>query len=274
MAAGLGLVVIAVVAGAAIVFEAVLGGPSPSASPRTALASASPPSSTTSTMGPTLVPRDGPTTRPTARPTRRPTIAPTEEHVTSAPTDRPTKAPTDVPTSAPTTAASDRPLPTVGGPPPAPPGTFECDRSSALQDPLSRGWRIQAVDWRDAGDRDRVIVTLNQFEPLAGVATQAIVHLMPVGEVADRLGVVEPSAGREAVALGLWQGVRLTWTIDRELSLPKVRWVTMGKGENGFAWLVLGVRGDACYSLQVPVWAATGDPSDASSIEVIVEVEH
>jgi len=64
-----------------------------------------------------------------------------------------------------------------------------------------------------------VIVTLDQFEPLAGVATQAIVRL-------------------------------------------------------GFAWLVLGVRGDACYSLQVPAWAATGDPSDASSIEVIVEVGH
>jgi hypothetical protein len=75
------------------------------------------------------------------------------------------------------------------------------------------------------------------------------------------------------VALGLWQGVRLTWTLDRELSLPKVRWVTMGKDDNGFAWLVLGVRGDACYSLDVPAWT-TDTPTDTSTIEVVLDIQH
>jgi hypothetical protein len=161
----------------------------------------------------------------------------------------------------------------VGGPTPAPPGTFECDQSAAISDPLSEGWRVQGVNWADTGPTDRVTVTLNRFQALADEATQAIVHVLPVDEVAGTLKVVAPSAGRDAVALGLWQGVRLTWELDRELSLPKVRWVTMGKDDNGFAWLVLGVRGDACYSVDVPAWSSD-EPGDTSTIEVLLDVQH
>jgi hypothetical protein len=161
----------------------------------------------------------------------------------------------------------------VGGPTPAPPGTFECDQSAAIPDPIGEGWRVQAVNWSDTGPTDRVVVTLNRFQPLAGEATQAIVHVLRVNEVAETLKVTPPSAGRDAVALGLWQGVRLTWVLDRELSLPKVRWVTMGKDDNGFAWLVVGVRGDACYSLDVPAWTS-GEPSDTSTIEVLLDIQH
>jgi hypothetical protein len=253
----LGLVVVATVAGAALVFGGVLGGPSPTATPRTALVSASPGASAADvTEAPTVVTTDGPTSRPTPRPTRRATLAPTDEPV-SDPTDTPT----------------DGPIPTVGGPTLPPAGTFECEQTAAIQDPLSAGWRIQGVNWANAGATDRVTVTLDRFDPLAGEATQAIVHVLPVSQVADTLKVVAPSAGRNAVALGLWQGVRLTWALDRELSLPKVRWVTMGKDDNGFAWLVLGVRGEACYSLQVPSWSSEA-PDGGPSIEVLLDVEH
>jgi hypothetical protein len=245
------------VAGAALVFGGILGGPSPTATPRTALGSASPAAPTeASTDDPATDAPDEPTDRPTARATRRPT---------DAPTDEPPGDPTDTPT--------DGPPPTVGGPTAAPPGTFECDQTAAIPDPLSEGWRVQGVNWSNTGPTDRVVVTLNRFQPLAGEATQAIVHVLPVNEVADTLKVVSPSAGRGAVALGLWQGVRLTWTLDRELSLPKVRWVTMGKDDNGFAWLVLGVRGDACYSIDVPAWTSE-EAVDTSSIEVLLDVQH
>jgi hypothetical protein len=150
---------------------------------------------------------------------------------------------------------------------------FECEQTAAIQDPIGEGWRVQGVNWSNTGTSDRVTVTLDRFGPLAGEATQAIVHVLPVDEVAGTLKVTPPSAGRDAVALGLWQGVRLTWALDRELSLPKVRWITMGKDDNGFAWLVLGVRGEACYSLQVPAW--TGDePADTPTIQVLVDVAH
>ena len=60
-----------------------------------------------------------------------------------------------------------------------------------------------------------------------------------------------------AVALGLFQDVRLTWTQDRALTLPALKWITMEKDDNGFPWIVLGVKGAGCYSLQVPDWSAT-----------------
>jgi hypothetical protein len=161
----------------------------------------------------------------------------------------------------------------VGGATPAPAGTFECDRTTAIQDPLSQGWRVQRVDWRNAGTSDQLVVSLNQYDPLEGEATQAIVHVLPVDEVATTLTVVAPSAGRDAVALGLWQGVRANLELDQALGLTKLRWITMGKDDNGFVWLVLGVRGEACYSLQAPDWSID-DPESVSQTQVIVDVEH
>jgi hypothetical protein len=161
----------------------------------------------------------------------------------------------------------------TGAPTPPPAGIFVCDESVAIHDPLSQGWNIRSVNWSNQGAFDRLLVTLNRYAPLEGEASQAIVHVLPVDQVADTLGVVAPSLGRSAVALGLWQGVRLTWELDRELSLPRLRWITLGKDDNGFAWLVLGVRGDACYSLQVPAWSPD-DPGDASTIEVTVDVRN
>lgn len=263
VAAGLGLIVVAAVAGAAIVFGGVLGGPAPTATPRTAIVSPSPAASSIAatpdiTAVPTADPTGAPTPRPTARPTRRPTAVPTD-----TPTEPPD--PTDAPTGA--------PVPTIGGPTPPPPGTFECDRTTAIADPLSQGWRVQRVDWSGDVDHDRLTVSLNRFDPLAGEATQAIVHVLPVADVAGTLKVVAPSAGRDAVALGLWQGVRSNLELDQALGLSKLRWITMGRDDNDFLWLVLGVRGEACYSLQVPDWSAE-EPDGPSSIQVIVDVEH
>ena len=248
---GVGLIVVAAVAGAALVFGGILGGPSPTATARTALRSAAParPGGDV-TAAPPAGPADG-TTHASAH-SRSHDRA---RHRADRGTDR-----------WPATHGgwSDG---RAGGHLRVPP------ERGAIQDPLSEGWRIQGVNWSDTGASDRVVVTLNRAPPMAGNATQAIVHLLPVNEVADTLKVVAPSMGRNAVALGLWQGVRLTWALDRELSLPKVRWVTMGKDDNGFAWLVLGVRGEACYSIDVPAWSS-GEPGDDRSIEVMLDVQH
>ncbi|MEZ4597664.1 MAG: hypothetical protein R3C32_13100 [Chloroflexota bacterium] len=116
-------------------------------------------------------------------------------------------------------------------------------------------------------------MTLTRSASLAGEPTQAIVHVLPVDEVATTLKVVAPSAGRDAVALGLWEGVRTNLELDQALGLSKLRWITVGKDDNGFVWLVLGVRGDACYSLQAPDWS-TDDPKRVSETQVLVDVAH
>ncbi len=108
------------------------------------------------------------------------------------------------------------------------------------------------------GKFDRLIVTLDQ-KGSGGNGTQAIVHVLPPDEVPTTLKVGAPQAGDVAVALGLFQDVRLTWTLDRALTLPSLKWITMEKDDNGFPWIVLGAKGTGCYSLQVPDWTAS-DP--------------
>ena len=122
------------------------------------------------------------------------------------------------------------------------------------------------------GKFDRLIVTLDQ-RGAGGDGTQAIVHVMPPDEVPTTLKVGAPQAGDVAVALGLFQDVRLTWTLDRALTLPALKWITDGEGRQRLSLIVLGAKGAGCYSLQVPDWSAT-DPQPASTILVTIDVQH
>jgi len=133
-----------------------------------------------------------------------------------------------------------------------------CDTDSTIPDPLSAGWNIRRIDWRNLGKYDRLFVTLDQKDP-GGHGTQAIVHVLPPADVPATLKVSAPQAGTTAVALGLFQDVKLTWSLDLALTLPALKWITMEKDDNGYPWIVLGVKGAACYSLQIPDWSAS-DP--------------
>jgi hypothetical protein len=250
--AGLALVIIAAVAAAAIFLSGALGNKSPGPTPQTAAATDTP----TSTDARTDAPRDV-TAEPTALP---------------GPTDEPTAEPEPTPTRTP---KPTRPTPTATPPTPsqAPaPGDYVCDASTTIEDPIGEGWNIRRIDWTNKGKYDRLIVTLDQRGP-GGNGTQAIVHVLPAEEVPSTLQVSSPQAGSTAIALGLFQDVRLTWPLDRALTLPALKWITMEKDDNGFPWIVLGVKGDACYSLQIPDWTGD-DPQPATTVLVTVDVEH
>jgi hypothetical protein len=263
--AGLGLVVVAAVAGAAIVFGGLLGGPSPTATPRTALVSPSP----GVTAGTTTASTDEP--GPTDEPVATDAAAPTDEPATTARprvTPRPTRPRTA--TAAPTGTPLGGDLPT---PPPA--GTYVCDGGSvAIEDPHVRGWSILRVRWGARPGFDHVYLELSPRPALDGAGARATVQVMPVSDVAERLGVVAPRAGRTAVVLSLSEGVRATLSVDQEVALQKLRAVTAGKDPDGRQWLVLGVRGEACYSLQVPAWAPDQPDALASPIEVVLDIQH
>lgn len=265
VAAGLGLVVVAVVAGAAIVFGGVLGGPSPTPTSRVALVSPSPGASVDATTYPTDEP--GPTDARTPTPTD---VTQTDQPAPTATgriTPRPTRPRTA--TAAPT---GNPPLDDLPTPPPA--GTYVCDGTSvALEDPLVRGWNIARVRWGARSGFDHVYLELSPRRALDEVGARAVVQVMPVSEVAERLGFIPPSVGRTAVVLTLSDGIRATLSVDQAVTLQKVRAVTAGKDPDGLQWLVLGVRGDACYSLQAPAWSAD-DPGDASTMELILDIEH
>jgi len=267
--AGIAIIFIAAVAGAALFLSGALGGnKTASPPPITAQASGTPATTDEPTAEPTAEPVQTP--RRTPRPTKQP--VPTDE-ATPLPTDLVTAQPTLEPTPAKTPKPTKQPTPTPPAPSQAPaPAAFVCDTDSAIPDPLSAGWSIRRLDWRNMGKFDRFFVTLDQRDP-GGNGTQAIVHEMPPADVPTNLKVSAPQAGDVAIALGLFQDVKLNWTQNRALTLPALKWVTMQKDDNGFPWIVLGVKGAGCYSLQVPDWSAT-DPQPGSTVLVTIDVKH
>ena len=274
---GVSIVLIAAVAGAALFLSGALGGnKTANPTPITALASATPAATDQPTAQITAEPTVAPTPTPRRTPRPTPEPVPTDE-ATPLPTDAVTPEVTAEPTLEPTPEATPKPTkkPVATTPPASqapPPTAFVCDTDSAIPDPLSAGWNIRRIDWRKMDTYDRFFVTLDQRDP-GGNGTQALVHVMPVADVASTLKVSTPQAGTTAIALGLFQDVQLDWTQNRALTLPALKWVTMEKDDNGFPWIVLGVKGAGCYSLQVPDWSAA-DPQPASTIVVTIDVQH
>jgi hypothetical protein len=252
------------VAGAALFLSGALGGnKAVSPTPITALASSTP------------LATDEQTPEPAQTPTRtpRPTKPPPTDEATPLPTDEVTPEPTLEPTPQKTPKPTRKPTPTPPSPSQAPaPAAYVCDTDSTIPDPLSAGWNIRRIDWRNLGKYDRLFVTLDQKDP-GGHGTQAIVHVMPPSDVPTTLKVSAPQAGSTAIALGLFQDVKLTWSLDRALTLPALKWITMEKDDNGYPWIVLGVKGAACYSLQIPDWSAS-DPQPATTVLVTIDVKH
>jgi len=253
---GIAAVFIAAVAGVAIVVSGAL-------SPHNGATATPDIAQATSTPQPTRTRRPARTAVPAA--TNEATAIPTAE-------PEPTDVPTAEPTATPKPTVKPSPTPAAASTAP-PPESFVCDSDSTIPDPLSSGWNLRRLDWKGMGSYDRLTVTLDRYEGLGGNGTQAIVHVMPVADVSSTLNVSSPQAGTTAVALGLFQDVRLTWSRDQALRLKALKWITMQKDDNGYPWVVLGVVGDACYSLQVPDWTAD-DPQPATTVLVTVDVQH
>ncbi len=193
-----------------------------------------------------------PMPEPTATPTLEPTATPRR---TPKPTPRPTATP----------AFTQAPAPK----------DWVCDGSdSIIPDPLSKGWNIQRVNWGRRSGYDRITMTLSRYNALGGNGTQAITHVLPSDQVNPTLKVKKPKDGDWSVALGLFQDVRLTWTLDRELTgLGEVEAITLGKDNNGYPWLVVGTDEEPCYSLQIPAWTAK-NPKNQQSIQVFLDIKH
>jgi hypothetical protein len=200
-------------------------------------------------------------------------IVPPDEDPVVVPAPEPTPTPTPVKTPKPTVRPTHRPTPSPSTEPAAPaPTHFVCNGSdTVITDPLSKGWSIEHLSWANKTKYDRITLTLGRSGK-GGDGTQAIVHVMPIEDVKSTLKVTAPSAGDTAIALGLFQDVK-GWNYDQAKTMPAVKWITMDKDDNGYPWMVLGVKGDACYSLQVPAWTAD-HPKAESTIQVVVDVKH
>jgi hypothetical protein len=187
---------------------------------------------------------------------------------TPEPTPTPTPRRTARPTAKPTATPAFTQAPS--------PKDWVCDGSDTIiPDPLVKGWNIQRVNWGRRNGYDRITLTLSRYNALGGNGTQAITHVLESDQVSSTLKVKKPRDGAWSVALGLFQDVRLTWTLDRELTgLGAVEAITLGKDDNGYPWLVVGTdEVPPCYQLQVPAWTAN-NPKNQQSIQVFLDVKH
>ena len=107
-----------------------------------------------------------------------------------------------------------------------------------------------------------------------GDGTQAIVHELPIEDVESTLKVSAPSKGDKAIALGLYQDVRLTWTLDRALTTPAPstgsRWRRTTTATRGWCWV--STRTPATRS-RCPLWTAD-DPKSKPTVQVTIDVKH
>lgn len=204
-------------------------------------------------------------------------IVPDGQESAVLPMPEPTSTPTPEPTATPrrTARPTVRPTATPAFTQAPSPKDWVCDGSDTIiPDPLVKGWNIQRVNWGRRSGYDRVTITLSRYNALGGNGTQAIAHVLPSDEVNPTLKVKKPKTGDWAIAVGLFQDVRLTWTLDRDLSgLGAVESITLGKDNNGYPWLTVGTNDEPCYQLQVPAWTAN-NPKNQQSIQVFLDVRH
>ena len=223
----------------------------------------------------TLAPRV--TLPPVAIPT--PTVAPTSTLIsaptaTVAPTATPTPVPvaTPTPTPRPLTSATPGPIQTTASPRAPAPRTFTCEGPKGARDPRDRGWRLYGVYWAEREGYDRVTLRLVPDPSLDGKVARVVVETVSLEEL-DGLDLPAPAEGELAIVVRFSPAVALTRALEGALEKSAVRSLTTLIGEDGRVYAVLGVVGDGCTALQVPMWDDPSTP-DMPFVDVTVDVQH
>ena len=247
----------------------------PATSPSVAMgATASPPASQSST-GPTARPTLGPSQTP--RPTLPPVATATPVAIATAdPTDAPTAPPgSPDPTQTPLPAASETPgaSPGVASPKAPPPTGFDCASAVSVRDPLDRGWRLNGVYWAERDSYDRLTLRLIPEPTLDGTTSIVKVEPRPRHWASDVLGLPDPTEGDLTVIVRFSNGVMLTRDLQGAPNETALRTLTAASTSDGKVWMVLGVAGEGCRSLQAPAW---DDPSleDLAFVDVTLDLKH
>ena len=86
-------------------------------------------------------------------------------------------------------------------------------------------------------------------------------------------GLPEPEQGDVAVVVRFSNAVSLTRALQGVPEKAAVRTLDTLTTDDGRVWAVLGVVGEGCYSIQVPMWS---DPSTQNTpfVDVTVDVQH
>lgn len=224
------------------------------------------PSPVASTPAPIATPTPVTTPRPTPTATPRPVVTPPP-----TPAATPTPAVTPTPTPRPLSSATPGPIGTTASPRAPAPRAFTCAGPEGIRDPRDRGWRLDGTFWAEREGYDRVTVRLLPDRTLDGRVARVVVETLTLRELAA-LDLPAPAEGERAVVIRFSNAVSLTRSLQAAPETSSVRSLTRLTGSDGRVYVVLGVMGDGCTALQVPMW---DDPAtqDTPFVDVTVDVE-
>jgi len=179
---------------------------------------------------------------------------------------------TPTPTPRPLSSATPGPVRTTASPRAPAPRTFRCDGIEGVRDPRDRGWRVDGTFWAEREGYDRVTLRLVPDARLDGKVARVIVETLSFEEL-DALGLPAPAEGDVVVVVRFSPSVSLTRTLQASPEKTAVRSLTRLAGDDGRVYTLLGVVGDGCTALQVPMW---DDPStqDTPFVDITVDIQH
>jgi hypothetical protein len=152
------------------------------------------------------------------------------------------------------------------------PSQFQCKDSKTLRDPLDRGWRLGGVYIAERPDFDRITFRLLPEPANDGRVARVFIESRPFADLAAD-GLQTPTEGNKAVVIRFSNAVALTRSQQVLPAKTAVKQATTTVASDGRVWTVLGVAGQGCWSIQVPMWS---DPStqDTPFVDVTVDVQH
>ena len=235
------------------------------------LDSAQPAEADTPTVEPSLASSPAETTKP-AQTTRPSVIAPPSESPIDPSVPQPDSAPRDsmseeaarAPAADRTAAATVSETRVDGND--EPPGAiwrngWVCDGSLDVADPTGQRWSVVRVSFVPRSGFERVALTMKPAGPDKGSPASVTAETYDNATLRERFpNVAAPAGGRNAILLNLTDGV---WSpLDlrgyRPRGLETLKEFSVFQSPNGSSKLVVGVAGEGCFRLRVPVWNRDG----------------
>jgi hypothetical protein len=138
-----------------------------------------------------------------------------------------------------------------------------CDGSLDVADPTGQRWSVDRVSFVPRNGFERVVLTMERAGPDKGSPASVTAETYDNATLRERFpNVAAPAGGRNAILLNLTDGVRSPLDLRgyRPRGLETLKEFSVFQSPNGSSKLVVGVAGEGCFRLRVPVWNGDGSP--------------
>jgi len=165
----------------------------------------------------------------------------------------------------PSAAVTDAPSQPASEPPGTLPATidFTCD-TGTISDPTLGHWKVTSVTWQRfaAGGYDRVVLGITRDGESVRSGTIRV-ETLTLNQVSALYGMNAPQNADRAVVVTFERRVNGYVQSPVNTSMNVVPNLSMGQGSDGLWHVVLGVVGQGCHRIGVPLWDSNPTATDA-----------